>query len=150
MQCSASWIFAQKNPREASGGRSRRNARAAGRQTGAHRVSGEKRRWLGPESNRRHEDFQSSALPTELPSLSRRSPRFCMELGIDRLAIGYCARGQVGIRPRRMCQADGESVVSFLKLKVRRQTFDVEPAAGTTRWRGSVLAAMNPLRGLNF
>jgi hypothetical protein len=24
--------------------------------------------WLGPESNRRHEDFQSSALPTELPS----------------------------------------------------------------------------------
>ena len=26
-------------------------------------------RWLGPESNRGHEDFQSSALPTELPSL---------------------------------------------------------------------------------
>ena len=25
-------------------------------------------KWLGPESNRRHEDFQSSALPTELPS----------------------------------------------------------------------------------
>jgi hypothetical protein len=25
--------------------------------------------WLGPESNRGHEDFQSSALPTELPSL---------------------------------------------------------------------------------
>ena len=25
--------------------------------------------WLGTESNRRHEDFQSSALPTELPSL---------------------------------------------------------------------------------
>jgi hypothetical protein len=25
--------------------------------------------WLGAESNRRHEDFQSSALPTELPSL---------------------------------------------------------------------------------
>ena len=24
--------------------------------------------WLGAESNRRHEDFQSSALPTELPS----------------------------------------------------------------------------------
>ena len=27
-------------------------------------------RWLGRESNPRHEDFQSSALPTELPSLS--------------------------------------------------------------------------------
>src|SRR5438477_3251025 len=26
------------------------------------------REWLGAESNRRHEDFQSSALPTELPS----------------------------------------------------------------------------------
>ncbi len=26
------------------------------------------KRWLGTESNRRHEDFQSSALPTELPS----------------------------------------------------------------------------------
>ena len=25
--------------------------------------------WLGTESNRRHKDFQSSALPTELPSL---------------------------------------------------------------------------------
>src|SRR5436309_14786978 len=27
-----------------------------------------KRRWLGPESNRRHVDFQSTDLPTELPS----------------------------------------------------------------------------------
>ena len=29
-----------------------------------------KKWWLGTESNRRHEDFQSSALPTELPSLT--------------------------------------------------------------------------------
>ena len=28
--------------------------------------------WLGTESNRRHEDFQSSALPTELPSLNMK------------------------------------------------------------------------------
>src|SRR5581483_6373302 len=27
--------------------------------------------WLGPESNRRHVDFQSTALPTELPSLCK-------------------------------------------------------------------------------
>jgi hypothetical protein len=33
-------------------------------------------RWLGPESNRRHEDFQSSALPTELPS-RREGPEEC-------------------------------------------------------------------------
>jgi hypothetical protein len=29
-----------------------------------------RRIWLGPESNRRHVDFQSTALPTELPSLN--------------------------------------------------------------------------------
>ena len=29
---------------------------------------GVKEKWLGPESNQRHKDFQSSALPTELPS----------------------------------------------------------------------------------
>ena len=28
----------------------------------------EEKEWLGTESNRRHKDFQSSALPTELPS----------------------------------------------------------------------------------
>src|SRR5438874_4307307 len=32
-------------------------------------------KWLGAESNRRHADFQSAALPTELPSRDRR--RFC-------------------------------------------------------------------------
>ena len=31
--------------------------------------------WLGAESNRRHVDFQSTALPTELPS--RDWPRTC-------------------------------------------------------------------------
>jgi hypothetical protein len=31
------------------------------------------KRWLGRESNPRHEDFQSSALPTELPSRAKRS-----------------------------------------------------------------------------
>jgi hypothetical protein len=28
--------------------------------------------WLGAELNRRHKDFQSSALPTELPSQNYR------------------------------------------------------------------------------
>ena len=36
------------------------------------RLTGQKKRWLGRESNPRHEDFQSSALPTELPSLLRK------------------------------------------------------------------------------
>src|SRR5579862_5637056 len=32
-------------------------------------------RWLGRELNPRHEDFQSSALPTELPSLEESLPQ---------------------------------------------------------------------------
>src|SRR5262245_27292680 len=35
------------------------------------------KKWLGPESNRRHEDFQSSALPTELPSRVREGSEEC-------------------------------------------------------------------------
>jgi hypothetical protein len=31
---------------------------------------GTRAEWLGTESNRRHADFQSAALPTELPSRS--------------------------------------------------------------------------------
>ena len=35
--------------------------------------------WLGAESNRRHEDFQSSALPTELPSRIALPQSRCIE-----------------------------------------------------------------------
>ena len=31
--------------------------------------------WPGTESNRRHEDFQSSALPTELPGRDHQADR---------------------------------------------------------------------------
>src|SRR6188508_3442940 len=33
-------------------------------------MSGVRMQWRGPESNRRHHDFQSCALPTELPRRS--------------------------------------------------------------------------------
>jgi hypothetical protein len=33
-------------------------------------------KWAGAESNRRHEDFQSSALPTELPAHTEKSGAF--------------------------------------------------------------------------
>src|SRR5262245_39303700 len=36
--------------------------------------------WLGAESNRRHVDFQSTALPTELPSRDD-APTFCGDVG---------------------------------------------------------------------
>ena len=38
-------------------------------------VIGEMEMWLGAESNRRHVDFQSTALPTELPSRCSRRKR---------------------------------------------------------------------------
>jgi hypothetical protein len=37
-------------------------------------VAGDEIKWLDPESNRGHEDFQSSALPTELSS--RKQERY--------------------------------------------------------------------------
>jgi hypothetical protein len=39
--------------------------------------------WLGAESNRRHEDFQSSALPTELPSLKLLVIRYLQQQKIE-------------------------------------------------------------------
>src|SRR5437016_9091185 len=39
------------------------------------RADEEVRRWRGAESNRRHYDFQSYALPTELPRHSRETAR---------------------------------------------------------------------------
>ena len=39
--------------------------------------------WLGTESNRRHADFQSAALPTELPSRTACS----LDSAIKRIAI---------------------------------------------------------------
>src|SRR3954471_17888058 len=54
-------------------------------------------RWLGAESNRRHEDFQSSALPTELPSRLFEEGRIrCMEL--LRVASGFVAAGPLRFR----------------------------------------------------
>jgi plastocyanin len=38
------------------------------------RVLGATERWPGAESNRRHRDFQSRALPTELPGPTQRNP----------------------------------------------------------------------------
>ena len=34
-----------------------------------------------PESNQRHADFQSAALPTELPGLTEQAPMGTMEAG---------------------------------------------------------------------
>jgi hypothetical protein len=48
--------------------------------------------WLGRESNPRHEDFQSSALPTELPSRFGRGERIAQGIRIDKRDGGKCPR----------------------------------------------------------
>jgi hypothetical protein len=53
------------------GSKSQRRGRGTGKEVAATlRVAGNEKRkeWSGPGSNRRHLDFQSSALPTELPN----------------------------------------------------------------------------------
>ncbi len=52
--------------------------------------------WLGPESNRGHEDFQSSALPTELPSLTLHFAESLREGSDIPARCGCQAREHVG------------------------------------------------------
>src|SRR5439155_12172163 len=47
---------------------SRSQRRKGERDRSRIRARARRKKWLGAESKRRHEDFQSSALPTELPS----------------------------------------------------------------------------------
>jgi hypothetical protein len=53
---------------------------------GLERAAQRKEWWLGAELNRRHKDFQSSALPTELPSQTIEKPLFglCLARVYDR------------------------------------------------------------------
>lgn len=62
--------------------------------------------WLGTGSNRRHGDFQSPALPTELPS--------------HLLARGTCLRGAIYHCPFRI--ATTKYHFSFSRLHVRHET----------------------------
>src|SRR5690349_9112402 len=54
--------------------------------------------WLGPESNRRHVDFQSTALPTELPSREWRNTA-------SRRGLSLCRKGIVGQARARVISA---------------------------------------------
>ncbi len=64
--------------------------------------------WLGTESNRRHKDFQSFALPTELPSLISPSLGFPKSIKIKQ-AANFCLifRGKMaeltGFEPAVSC-----------------------------------------------
>ncbi len=45
--------------------------------------------WLGAELNRRHKDFQSSALPTELPSQTIANKELSCSKTVSRFRIAY-------------------------------------------------------------
>ena len=46
-------------------------------------VRGGEKKWNGAESNRRHKDFQSFALPTELPFLPFRDAKVIIFCGMS-------------------------------------------------------------------
>ena len=59
-------------PKEGGGNLPKPNNKKARFSAGLINVSKRDPWWLGTESNRRHADFQSAALPTELPSRLRK------------------------------------------------------------------------------
>jgi hypothetical protein len=61
--------------------------------------------WLGTESNRRHEDFQSSALPTELPSHATTDRSPCGSLSADGPHRWVRIGGTDGTRTHNPCAA---------------------------------------------
>src|SRR5688572_8820388 len=79
----------------------RRSERKRGVKTRAHvEIQRIRKWWLEPESNRRHEDFQSSALPTELSSRTskpriqgKRMARCKSNFQITTLRVSICPKG---------------------------------------------------------
>src|SRR2546423_3277965 len=67
-------------------------------------------RWLGRELNPRHEDFQSSALPTELPSRGARVAE-----SRERVTMRNSTRGARG---RKATMEDGEWSIAESPRKV--------------------------------
>ncbi len=61
-------VFRNSKPRVGIGSVDSRRSASSRRKTRCSLRSSGLKWWLSPESNRGHEDFQSSALPTELPS----------------------------------------------------------------------------------
>jgi hypothetical protein len=81
--------------------------------------------WFGTESNRRHEDFQSSALPTELPNRIRYSCFFGGKLA----ELTGLEPATSGVTDRRELQLHHSSI--FLFMKDRR--FVVVPSKPDTQ-----------------
>ena len=67
------------------------------------------KRWLGTESNRRHRDFQSPALPTELPSL--RLGEFGRARKLDEVSAGD--KGKIDSSEHRSWASGGGHGIEF-------------------------------------
>src|ERR1700719_2197640 len=94
--------------------------------------------WLGPESNRRHADFQSAALPTELPSredahLSRKPPTLNTTSSFK---IFVATRSRVATI----------SNIAPGKFQSRRTVLDAASSIGYRAWQISFPANVPPKR----
>ena len=83
-----------------------------------------KKWWLGAGSNRRHEDFQSSALPTELPS----------HVGMR----GLCRAAGHG---DKRCHALGKGIFAVVRKKGRKAAW------GRRAWPRGLLLGRRPRHG---
>jgi hypothetical protein len=81
--------------------------------------------WLGAESNRRHEDFQSSALPTELPSrrFAIKARAFIMQQSSSRASAPLDSRNSdCPITPA------GKGSSGMQEKRITLQRFDAFPS----------------------
>ena len=89
--------------------------------------------WLGRESNPRHEDFQSSALPTELPSLLGKPKKICSRCSVDKRDGGKSASTERGNEPLDKVGAPFSALAKPLK------TLSTATTVGTSSLRDGVL-----------
>lgn len=68
--------------------------------------------WSGPGSNRRHMDFQSIALPTELPDQPTRAIKAPKNGVMPMSVMGmYWQKGSLSIQPPHVCQEELGEVI---------------------------------------
>ena len=90
--------------------------------------------WLGAESNRRHEDFQSSALPTELPSrllisVSRHiARRVLIKAENAQPSMPSCSGGQLALIERRYSKRATRSSLALLAMFLQKVALQIQRA----------------------
>ena len=121
--------------------------------------------WPGAESNRRHHDFQSCALPTELPGRKKSARAGLARAGVQRkppVALPVTpsrpsrARPRVGHRPaaslRRIRSTDASEEAKARGVRHALIPADALPRSAVVRQRGKRrhLAALRIVAGAGF